>query len=218
MGKKEEQNKYKRITGANDEDKIFIVGPGRAGTTFLVKLLTRLGFSTGLYPYEEDKGDYGDTRAGCEVEIELPSDLEEAKEKIRQAPFILKGPAFSTELKNITDCGLANIVHAFIPVRDLFKTAQSRIDVGLDWIAEEIQPLDRPRIIKQYYSNAIALGCAIEGCMMREIPFSLMRFPDFVEDMEYCYEVISRIFPHIKKEDFEEAFKSIVKSDKIKFK
>lgn len=211
-------SKYKRIVGANDEDKIFITGSGRAGTTFLVKLLTRLGFSTGLYPFEEDKGDYKNTRAGCEVEINLTSDLEESRRIMREAPFIIKGPAFSTELKNIMDYGLANIIHVFLPVRDFHKAAKSRVDVGLDWIAEELRPMDKPRIIKQYYSNALALGCAIEGCMMRDIPFTLMRFPDFVEDMEYCYKLINRIFPHVKKEDFEEAFKSLAKPDNIKFK
>ncbi|KXB08550.1 hypothetical protein AKJ56_00965 [candidate division MSBL1 archaeon SCGC-AAA382N08] len=218
MKKDEPTNKYKRITGANPEDKIFIIGSGRVGTTFLVRLFTRLRFSTGIYPDEDEKGYEEDIRAGCEVELEWTEDLEEMKKRFKEAPFILKGPAYSLDLKNMIDLGLVRVLHAFIPVRDFYKAAESRIDVGLDWIAGEIQKIDQSKVVKQYYSNALALGCAIEGCMMRDVPFTLMRFPDFMQDKEYCFGLINRIFPNIDWNTFSPTFDDLANPDQVKFK
>ena len=60
---------------------VIIAGTGRAGTSFLIQLLTRLKLNTGFYDIQLDKK----CNAGLEYQIE----------EIKHWPYIVKNPRFS---------------------------------------------------------------------------------------------------------------------------
>src|SRR6266480_1939620 len=94
---------------------VIISGTGRAGTTFLVQLLTHLGLETGfdinameLYPI---------ARAGLEIDI-----------RDANAPYIVKSP-YLRDLIDEVVASSTRIEHAIIPVRQFDAAAASRAHV-----------------------------------------------------------------------------------------
>ena len=150
-------------------------------------LLTRLGFDTGFKPYYEHYAD--EIRAGCEWELNIDlieETLEEIREKLIKAPRVMKSPEWGMELKTIVLLKLAEIDHVVIPLRDLDVSAKSRLDVGLRWRVPDHLEGDELQEA-QTEVLAMALGKAIEACMLYGIPCTMMHFPLLVKDMEYCY-------------------------------
>ncbi|MHC4635779.1 MAG: hypothetical protein ACYSYU_11315, partial [Planctomycetota bacterium] len=136
---------------------VFITGPGRSGTTFLVQLFTRLGLDTGYEPYQEV---YIESwRAGCEAGPETDV-IKQSDEAIRQAfqesPRIIKGPAWAYLLKYFHKNDLVEIEHVFMPLRDLTIAAHSRLDAGLDFLLDKdyVQLPGEP--IEERQENALA--------------------------------------------------------------
>lgn len=167
--------------------KILITGPGRSGTTFLVQLLTRLGLDTGFEPYKEIF--IPEVRAGGEwcIPLDIYNDSDEVmREKIDEAPRILKSCEWGLVLKQLIKGNTIEVDHIIIPVRDLEDAAKSRLEVGLDWmVADNLEGEDR--VVNQADIKAIALGRAIEVCLLYDIPYTLMLFPRFVDDIDYCW-------------------------------
>ena len=64
------------------EHKVIITGTGRAGTTFLVRLLTELGLETGISRKNWHKKFYPACNAGLEHNLLDP-----------ETPYIVKNPA-----------------------------------------------------------------------------------------------------------------------------
>ena len=96
---------------------VIISGTGRTGTTLLIQLLTNLGLDTGF------TGDDDHVHKTCNAGMERSLTAE-------KAPYILKNPDFCEKLEDALVTGNYQIDHAFIPVRDLFSAAQSRIKVS----------------------------------------------------------------------------------------
>lgn len=168
--------------------KIIITGSGRAGTSMLVQLLTRLGFDTGFEPYKEKYNPL--IRCGCETGRKYDGTPIEWYEQAKSDPRILKSPKYAAALKYILHTGAMTIEHVIIPVRDLHDSAVSRVNAGLGgWPVEGNDPLEIEEGL------AWVLGKAIEACVIYRVPFTLMRFPDFVGHKQYCYDCLCRIFP-----------------------
>ena len=197
--------------------KIIITGPGRSGTTFLVVLLTRLGFDTGYTPGEEYYNP--EWRAGCEQRIELDpqSPLEEWKAALEKAPRVLKSPEWGLVLKQFVQAGVMVVDHVFIPVRDLDIAAKSRLDAGLDWQVCESDDYEY-RVMDQASVHALALGRAVEACLVCDIPYTLMMFPRLVQDAAYCHSSLSKglridwWFP-----SFQKAFDNLARPEQVKW-
>lgn len=190
--------------------KIIITGPGRAGTSFLMQLLTRLDINTGFEPYNEPFNT--DWRAGCEWVInydlnEQTSD--ELHQRFEDAPKVLKACEWTLFLKGLLKLGVIEVDHIIMPVRDLYKAAQSRLDAGLDWMVQSDLE-DEDRTIDQMYINAMALGLGVEVCMLYEIPCTMMLFPRLVECEEYCYYKLSRVF-ELDEQKFSRVFRELSK-------
>ena len=178
--------------------KIIITGPGRSGTTFLVQLLTRLGFDTGFEPYNEE-GYRENLRAGLEWPLLAQIDFskqspDEIRTAIDKAPRILKGPDWSLIIKRLLMDNLIQVDSIILPVRDLETAARSRLAVGLDWMVMEGGD-DEARIVDQANVSAMALGRAIETCLLYSIPCVLMTFPLLVQSARYCYDKLEQAFP-----------------------
>jgi hypothetical protein len=200
---------------------IFITGPGRSGTSFLVQLLTRLDFDTGYVPYGESY--HEEIRAGCEagpetdiIENETPIGIKRAFEN---APRIIKGPAWAYLLKYLHRNQLVKIEHVVMPLRDLTDSARSRLDSGLDFLMDKefIKVPGEP--IEEIQENVLALlvGKVLEACYIYHIPLTLMRFPRLVQDEEYCYKKIGEFDGAINRDRFGEVFRELANPSQIKW-
>ena len=189
--------------------KIIITGSGRAGTTFLMMLFTRLGLDTGYEPFKEP---YDETiRAGCEYSsvVTPEDDLEAIYDKVNSGPRIMKSPDWSKGLKFLVQAKLIDLEHVFLPIRDIHEAAKSRLDAGLDWQIDKSSSYDE-RLQQQIIMNAYAIGRTVEVCFLYEIPCTLMKFPLLVEDEEYCYQKITRCFSGIDREEFSKIYRYLV--------
>src|SRR5215510_386942 len=95
---------------------LVITGTGRAGTTFLIHLLTCLGLDTGY-----DAGTIELpllSRAGLELDIRAPT-----------APYIIKNPHICDLAEEILASDDIRLEHAIIPVRNFDAAAASRAHV-----------------------------------------------------------------------------------------
>ncbi len=174
---------------------LLIVGPGRAGTSFLVQLLTRLGYDTGMVPYHEPVSK--ETRAGAEF---FPGDLqavstEDLKRKLKSAPWVLKSPDMSFHLKAWLLGGILEAGCAIIPVRDAVEATYSRLETELYWgVAER-------NFLEQWKAHYWALGAAVEACALAEVPMCILRFPRLVRDWRYLHHELSHAIEKGKWQD-----------------
>ena len=180
--------------------RILIDGSGRAGTSFLVMLLTRLGVNTGFLPYEEDYR--SGVRGGCEIGV---TDLDMWNE----VPKVVKSPMFIERNRADILGDKIKFKHVIIPVRDIEKAARSRIQTGIG--TGTTSELEQTKII------AKALGVALEVCTLKEIPMTTMIFPRLVEDEDYCYQKLSEVFK-LNRKKFEKVFKELANPSQIVFK
>lgn len=178
---------------------IVISGTGRAGTTFLVQLLTELGLETGF-----PKGQVIDTksRGGLELDIRDP-----------QAPYVIKSPWLCDYLDEVLQGGEILVDHAFIPVRNLYEAAQSRrhaasaaasnpgsVPGGL-WHTEK--PEEQERVLtEQLYKLIYALA-------RHDVPVSLLLFPRLVNDPEYLFKKIRFLLGDVEYDTFKEVFHTL---------
>ena len=92
---------------------VLISGTGRAGTTFLIRLLGELGEDTGFLNPEQDIDQI--SHAGLEVDLlTVPM------------PRVVKSPSACEKLAVALERKLYRIDHCFVPVRDLYSAAESR--------------------------------------------------------------------------------------------
>ena len=179
-----------------------------------MRLLTRLGEDTGFTP--EKDGYREDWRAGCECQVIvriLNGDIIRAN--LASAPRILKSPDWAFVLKNLVRNGWMQVDHVFIPFRDLDVTARSRLDVGLDWMMDPGGTAEE-RETAQANIHGLALGRTLEACWVCGIPHTVMMFPHFVRDADYCYERLSRAFDP-ERTRFDEAFAELARPEQVKW-
>lgn len=187
---------------------IIITGPGRSGTTLLVRLLTRLGFDTGFK--DDDSSYYEPIRAGFEYNNGFSLN-DPAPEQFANLPHILKGPEWSFYLKPFIKAGYWEIDHVILPVRDLDLATASRLDAGLIWRAWPDRLVE-----SQAETMAEALGRVVEACVLFELPCTVMRFPDLVINEEYCYQKLSKAL-EINRAEFGKAFNELSNPEQIKW-
>lgn len=194
--------------------KVIITGPGRAGTSFLVRLLTRLGEDTGFTAHQEAYNE--DWRAGCEHQIITDIlDGELVTRKLKEAPRILKSPDWSLVLKHLVLLGWMEVDHVLIPFRDLDVSARSRLDVGLDWMVSE-DSTGELRVQEQANIHAIALARTLEACWICGLPHTILMFPHLVQDGGYCYGRLSRAFT-LDREVFDGVFAELARPEQVRW-
>ena len=93
---------------------VVITGTGRAGTTFLVELLTAVGCDTG---FSSESIKMKDPQLPAGLERDIRKDI---------CPFIVKSPWFCDYADDILSQIDLRITHVFVPMRDLFNAAESR--------------------------------------------------------------------------------------------
>jgi hypothetical protein len=177
--------------------KIIIAGSGRAGTSFLVQLLTHAGLDTGWTPDED--GFNPEIRAGCEY----PWPPEPSRESFARMARVLKSPEWSFRLREYVERGYLEVDHVFIPVRDLRQAAHSRIEAGLYWGVDDASGSP---VAAQEEVLARALGRLMETVVVLDLPHTYLRFPDLVDSADYCYSRLCEGLPELRGERWRERF------------
>ena len=184
---------------------ILISGTGRAGTTFLVRLLGELGEDIGFANPEQEIDSI--CHAGLEVDL-----LSATMPRVVKSPFACDKLALALERK------LYRIDHCFVPMRNLFSAAESRRRIsrlhgnsssnqipGGIWDAEK--PEEQENVLAhKFYHLMLTLA-------RYSIPLTLLDFPRLVNDSEYSWKCLSPLFPKIKKSDFTSAFNNLVRPE-----
>jgi hypothetical protein len=190
------------------DKKLMIWGAGRAGTTFLVQLLTRLDFFTGYVPYK--KGSLNKSEGGCEFGIQNVNERgTPAKDVVRKlferSPFILKVLIQGYLAKKVIFHYGIPIGHILVPVREHGEVARSLLGENIPW---EFVGATQP---EQEFAADIVLGRVVEAAVLAKIPITFLRFPDIVRDEDYCWSHISPVFSdsfdiYLDRERFREEF------------
>ncbi len=173
-----------------------IAGTGRAGTTFLVRVLSRAGADTGFRCingiwYDTCTG--GIANAGFERHPR-PTDGRVSWERL---PMVVKDPRLSLWIDDLEESGFA-FAGIVAPVRNLHDAAESRIARDLQWQPDvfgdrDVLMPDRARRNcdnEQNRSLAEVLGRLTASAVCRGIPYHLVPFWMLTQDAYATIEII----------------------------
>lgn len=185
-------------------NRIVITGTGRCGTTFLIQLLTNLGYNTGYTP-DEAQGELNknpDLRGG--IEHGLGSDR-------FSNSMIVKNPEF---LKVDKFKKVGDVRHVIIPIRNLQATAESR---GNQSGAYGGYCFGANSVETQKTANAKLFYHFIEYLTSEEIPFTIMNFPRIINDQIYCFNSLRPIFADLNFNGFSQKFLDLANPGWIRY-
>jgi hypothetical protein len=189
---------------------VIISGTGRAGTTFLVQLLSRLGLETGVGSAAVTGMD-GTAHAGLECDI-----------RRGDAPYVVKAPHLCESLDQVLTSGDVVVDHALVPVRDLYGAAESRRDVVRrsssrlhpQLMAGGLFGTDDPAA--QEAALTTRLYQLIQALAKHDVPTTLLYFPRLVEDAEYLFTKLRPVLPtDIEYAAFLQAFGEVSKPELV---
>ena len=175
--------------------KILISGTGRAGTTFLVRLLTELGLDTGYDRDNWQKDFFAPSQAGLE-----------GNPLASGSPYIVKNPEACTELPALLASGNLVIDHVLIPVRDLESAARSRIRIGGTdhevpgglWGTSD--PAQQKAVLAEKFHALVHALAAYD------LPHTFLHFPRLVEDADYAYAKLRFLLGDLEPAAFRAVF------------
>ena len=164
---------------------VIITGTGRAGTSFLVYLLTHLGLDTG-YQAESIELPAAE-RAGFEVDIREPC-----------SRYIVKSPWICEYIDEVLTNPLIRIDHVIVPVRSFSAAAASRAYVqeyltgsadgealvpgGLWGTA---QAGEQEIVLRNRFTSLM------EGLVRHDVPITFLWYPRHVQDAAYLYKKLA---------------------------
>lgn len=169
-------------------EKIIIAGTGRSGTTFLMKVLIDMGFDTGFD--NPDEYMFEGKRAGLEYPIKFSGKIKEARKHFNKLPRVLKSPYFCSLLKLFLDLKIINVTHVIIPIRDLKEVASSRVENQLTWLQNQ----NKDDIESQRVYSGYMLGSLIEACVLHNVSYTTLVFPDFITNKKETYITLRKVF------------------------
>jgi hypothetical protein len=184
---------------------VVISGTGRAGTTFLVDLLTRLGLDTGFEAETIDL--FPVARAGLEMDIRDPN-----------APYIVKNPHLCDLAEEVLASSV-RIEHAIIPVRQFDAAAASRAHVqrlttgsadgktvpGGLWATDKAD--EQVGVLRVKFTKLI------EVLVRHDIPMTFLSYPRLVRDPDYLYGKLQFLLAGIDLATFRNTFNELVRPE-----
>jgi hypothetical protein len=201
---------------------IVISGTGRAGTTFLIQLLTHLGLDTGfdsntmeVLPTARDARIgpmdlFPIARAGLEMDI-----------RAANAPHIVKTP-FLCDLAEEVLASSVRIEHAIIPIRRFEAAAASRAHVqklttgSADRTRKAPGGLwDTDKADNQVGVLRLKFTKLIEVLVRHDIPMTFLWYPRLVRDPDYLYSKLNFLLGDIDLASFRMVFNRIVRPEWI---
>ncbi len=187
-----------------------ISGTGRAGTTFLVQLLTELELDTGFKDTVSNV--FKNCNAGMEKDI-----------RSEDAPYIIKNPWLCDYIEEVMESQKLVIDTAYIPIRDLYSASASRIYVTQNTDAAQYSnfkdipgglwhtttPSMQPNILQnELYKLLYQLA-------KYDVSTVFLFFPRFVKDPSYLYKKLKFLLKEISYDRFLVGFKKIVKPELV---
>ena len=187
---------------------VIISGTGRAGTTLLVQLLTRLKLDTGFNDLNLNV--FENCNAGLELDL-----------RDTNPPYIVKSPFLCDYLSEVLNEKSVVIDHAFIPIRDIFAAAESRRHVERtsnptqfgNGVPGGLWNTDAPEL--QESVLAMQLYRLVEVLADHEIPLTFLSFPYFAHDPAYLYRRLGFLVREIPYSRFLKVYKETVKTELI---
>ena len=173
---------------------IVIAGPGRSGTSLLVKILTDCGFATSGAAWSED------ARAGLEARFQPGGPLE-----------IFKDPWFHEYAEELDPATIASIDVLILPIRSRQHAVASRLVQDRGFELEEDRTLGtswRWRTGDRRIPGGIVVGTSaehvsvtlgealwdvLEWATRNEVPVRLVHFPRFAQDFAYFWSTLGDI-------------------------
>lgn len=193
---------------------VIISGTGRAGTTFLIQLLTLLGLDTGFTPQQLAQHISPRAQAGLERDFRNP-----------HCPYVAENPNLTDYIEEVLARRDILIEHVFIPMRGLHAAAQSRRRLQnkakADWplhkritmaLWREHKPViggltfttnekeQETVLLEQLYNLLLCLSNEL-------IPVTLLPFPRTVTDSRFLFEKLKPILGQVEYRQFERAFR-----------
>jgi hypothetical protein len=191
---------------------LIITGTGRAGTTFLVQLLTALGLPTGFSGPEGQV--FENSHAGMEIDLATHPD----------PPYIVKSPFLCDSLDGLLTSGKITVDHALVPVRSLFAAAESRRavsrrDDAAGYIAQfgavpgglcgTQVPADQERILTERFYRLV------HTLATHDVPHTFLTFPRIVQDARYLYSKLSPVLADLDFATFEPVFQRVSRPELV---
>lgn len=164
---------------------ICIGGYGRSGSSFLVQILTHLGFKTGWDKATVDRTLDHPSRAGLE-RVEASSKNSNIE--------VFKRPGFFNQCKlNKEEYG--DIEFFIIPIRGIDNAVKSSLlcnKLGSGGRGgTHNKTAEENRIEKLFH-----FGKDVDTCVLYDIPFTFLKYPKYINDIEYFYDCL---LPILKK-------------------
>jgi hypothetical protein len=181
-----------------------ITGTGRAGTTFLMQLLTELGLDTGFSDGACAKHYYEHCSAGLERPM-----------RIEASPYIVKNPAFCDTLPSLLGTGRFVFDHVLVPIRDLDEAAQSRIRIGgadgrvPGGLLGTSDPAQQKTVLAEAFHRLMHTLAA------HDIPHTLLHFPRLALDADYAWGKLGFLVPGAGRQAFDDAFRRVARPELI---
>ena len=187
------------------DSSIVIAGYGRSGTSLLVYLFTVLGYETGY------------TDVDCKNVLKEPTHAGLERHHSLVGGEVTKSPTFCFQIREYCTAqgGRGKIGHVIIPLRGSGKAAISRKRRGAAsggwWRGCETVP-------EQVRVNDEALGSLMDTIFKHDIPYTALKFPEFVDDVRGTFFKLKHVLKKrdIGYEGFKKAFLTVVDKGKIR--
>ncbi len=199
---------------------VVISGTGRAGTSFLVELMTCLGLDTGFSPDSLQGKKDRTARAGLETDI-----------RDEDAPYVIKNPHFCDYVDEVISRDDIFIEHVFVPIRDLNAAAESRRFVddiavaNLPWYKQIKNKIRKRKIVGGLWQTSAGHGQEevllnkvyqlFLGLSNSGIPVTLINYPRLIRDPIYTYEKLKPVLGDLSFDSFNASFLSIAKPNLV---
>jgi hypothetical protein len=198
----------RHVTRTTTGRHLLIGGPGRAGTSFLVRYLAELGLDTELARSGEVTW-HAAANAGLET---MPLRLD-SPDLPAELPYVVKFPLLHECLDHVLSAQGFGVDGVIVPVRALDEAAASRVAQELQavhraapWMAQldrtwevwaetpggvvySLNPVDQARLL------AVGFYTLIERLVRAEIPLALLAFPRIVTDADYLFDHLRALLP-----------------------
>jgi len=189
------------------EHHILISGTGRAGTTFLVQLLTELGLDTGFS--SSSSGIHPNCQAGMEHSGDCLLN--------GTAPYVVKSPGLSEKLELVLESTDVKIDLLIISVRDLFSAAESRRRVSAiaknpkapGGLSGTKKPGRQEAVLAEKFYRLVYTA------VKHQVPTVYVYFPRIVKDPEYLYESIRPALLDTEYPAFLRAFEKVSRPELV---
>jgi len=199
---------------------VIISGTGRAGTTFLVQLLTYLGLDTGfdsktmeVLPTARNArlgtmDIFPIARSGLEMDILAAN-----------APYIVKTPFLCDLIEDVLAASV-QIEHAIIPVRRFDAAAASRVHVQVQTTGSADRTKKAPgglwgidKASDQADWLRLKFTELIEALTQHDIPMTFLAYPRLVRDPDYLYAKLNFLLADVSSASFRMAYDKIVRPE-----